>query len=45
MATFLQMSPRTVDKHAEHLFAKLGVETRAAAVARAVETLRGAFLT
>lgn len=40
MATFLKMSPRTVDKHAEHIFAKLGVETRAAAVALAVETLR-----
>ena len=27
----LGMSRRTVDKHTEHIFAKLGVETRAAA--------------
>jgi len=27
------MAPRTVNKHLEHIFVKLGVETRAAATA------------
>ncbi|RYY78540.1 MAG: DNA-binding response regulator, partial [Comamonadaceae bacterium] len=31
----LGMSPRTVNKHLEHIFEKLGVETRAAAAALA----------
>jgi hypothetical protein len=31
----LGLSPRTVTKHLEHVFAKLGVETRAAAAALA----------
>lgn len=31
----LQLSPRTVSKHLEHIFEKLGVETRSAAVAMA----------
>jgi DNA-binding CsgD family transcriptional regulator len=31
----LGMSPRTVNKHLEHVFEKLGVETRAAATALA----------
>lgn len=31
----LELSPRTVSKHLEHVFEKLGVETRAAAVAMA----------
>ncbi|SBP88274.1 hypothetical protein THIARS_60987 [Thiomonas delicata] len=31
----LGMSPRTVNKHLEHVFKKLGVETRAAAAALA----------
>jgi len=35
------MSPRTVNKHLEHIYEKLGVEARAAAVAMAVRTLRG----
>jgi DNA-binding CsgD family transcriptional regulator len=33
IAVILNMSKRTVEKHMEHIFAKLGVETRAAAVA------------
>lgn len=33
IATILSMSKRTADKHLEHIFAKLGVETRAAAAA------------
>jgi DNA-binding CsgD family transcriptional regulator len=36
----LGISPRTVAKHLEHIFDKLGVETRTAAVVRAVETAR-----
>lgn len=31
IATILGISPRTVNKHVEHLFAKLEVETRTAA--------------
>ena len=30
IAEILGMSPRTVNKHLEHIFVKLGVETRAA---------------
>lgn len=33
----LEMSPRTVSKHLEHIYEKLGVETRAAATARALQ--------
>ena len=33
VAEILGMSPRTVNKHLEHVFEKLGVETRAAALA------------
>lgn len=33
IADILGMSPRTVNKHLEHIFEKLGVETRTAAVA------------
>lgn len=40
IAVILQMSPRTVDKHSEHIFSKLGVETRASAVAMAWEARR-----
>jgi DNA-binding NarL/FixJ family response regulator len=35
VADILGMSPRTVNKHLEHVFEKLGVETRAAATALA----------
>lgn len=34
IADILEMSPRTVNKHLEHIYAKLGVETRTAAVAQ-----------
>ncbi len=37
----LQISPRTVNKHLEQVFVKLGVENRAAAAARAVRVLAG----
>jgi DNA-binding CsgD family transcriptional regulator len=36
IAVILGTSPRTVDKHVEHVLRKLGVETRTAAVARAL---------
>jgi DNA-binding NarL/FixJ family response regulator len=35
----LSISPRTVNKHLEQVFVKLGVENRAAAAARAVGCL------
>ncbi|MEJ7929440.1 helix-turn-helix transcriptional regulator [Ramlibacter sp. AN1015] len=34
IATMLAISPRTVHKHLEHIYEKLGVETRTAAVMR-----------
>jgi DNA-binding CsgD family transcriptional regulator len=37
IARLLSISPRTVQKHIEHIFAKLGVETRTAAVMRSLE--------
>lgn len=37
----LTISPRTVNKHLEQVFVKLGVENRAAAAARAVRLLAG----
>jgi DNA-binding response OmpR family regulator/DNA-binding CsgD family transcriptional regulator len=37
----LNISPRTVNKHLEQIFVKLGVENRAAAAAAAVRTLAG----
>lgn len=40
IATILDTSPRTVEKHIEHIFEKLRVETRAAAVVRAMELLK-----
>lgn len=40
IGTILGSSPRTVNKHLEHIFEKLGVETRTAAVAMAVEKFR-----
>ena len=36
IAEILGMSPRTVNKHLEHIFIKLGVETRSAAVGMAI---------
>ena len=42
IGTILGISPRTVQKHLEHIFTHLGVETRTAAVARATERLRTA---
>ena len=37
----LEMSIATVKKHVEHIFSKLGVENRSAAILRAVEFLTG----
>ena len=37
IAEILGMSPRTVQKHLQHIYEKLGVETRTAAVVRAME--------
>lgn len=37
IGALLRTSPRTVQKHLEHVFQKLGVETRTAAVMRAIE--------
>ncbi|CAG9164412.1 response regulator transcription factor [Cupriavidus pampae] len=39
VAEILGMSPRTVNKHLEHVYEKLGVETRTAAVAAAQRSL------
>ena len=39
IATLLSISPRTVQKHLEHIYVKLGVETRTAAVMRAASGL------
>ena len=39
IADILGMSPRTVNKHLEHIFEKLGVETRSAATALASKLL------
>lgn len=36
IATLLDISRRTVQKHLEHIYVKLGVETRTAAVMRGV---------
>lgn len=39
IADILSLSPRTVNKHLEQIYAKLGVENRTAAAARALECL------
>jgi DNA-binding NarL/FixJ family response regulator len=39
IATLLEISARTVQKHLEHVFDKLGVETRTAAAMRALAAL------
>ncbi len=36
----LDTSPRTVNKHLERVFEKLGVETRTAAAAKAIDKMR-----
>jgi DNA-binding CsgD family transcriptional regulator len=36
IAALLAISPRTVHKHLEHVYVKLGVETRTAAVLRSL---------
>jgi len=41
IADILGMSPRTVNKHLEHIYEKLGAEARGAAVSMAMRTLRG----
>lgn len=38
IAALLSISPRTVNKHLEHIYVKLGVETRTAAVMRVLAT-------
>ena len=39
ISEILGISPRTVNKHLEQIFEKLGVENRASAAARAVRVL------
>jgi DNA-binding CsgD family transcriptional regulator len=39
IARILGISPRTVHKHLEHIYAKLGVEGRTAAAARAFQVI------
>jgi len=41
VAAILGASPRTVEKHLERIYEKLGVETRTAAVMRAIKLARG----
>jgi len=40
MSEVLQISPRTVQKHLEHVYEKLGVETRSAAAAIAIRVIQ-----
>jgi DNA-binding NarL/FixJ family response regulator len=42
VAEILSLSPRTVNKHLEHVFVKLGVESRSAAAAMAMQVLTAA---
>lgn len=44
IATLLSISPRTVQKHLEHVYVKLGVETRTAAVMRMLAISDGTML-
>jgi DNA-binding CsgD family transcriptional regulator len=44
IAALLHISPRTVQTHLERVYRKLGVETRTAAAARALEAMREAPL-
>ncbi len=39
----LGLSPRTVNKHLEQVYAKLGVENRASAAIRAVQAMAAPF--
>lgn len=39
----LGLSPRTVNKHLEQVYAKLGVENRASAAIRAIQALQASF--
>ncbi|MCB1763433.1 MAG: DNA-binding response regulator, partial [Gammaproteobacteria bacterium] len=39
IAQILEMSPRTVSKHLETVFRKLGVENRTSAAARCIQVL------
>jgi DNA-binding CsgD family transcriptional regulator len=41
IGTILDISPRTVAKHLERIFQKLGVETRTAAALRVAEITSG----
>ena len=44
IAQILGLSPRTVDKHLEQIYSKLGVENRTAATAIAVKTAQDGTL-
>ena len=39
----LGLSPRTVNKHLEQVYAKLGVENRASAAIKAIQALQAPF--